>query len=222
MNYWTYVLVITLLAIIPQIIVRNTYKKYSKIGTSNNKTGERVVKEMLFNSGVMGVGVERINGFLSDHYNSRSKKIRLCNENFESSSIAGIAVAAHETGHAIQDDRGYFFLGLRRAMGPVTIVANKLSWIVLYLGFFLYFEPMILMGIALISFVVLFDVVTLPVEINASKRAKRYLLSTGEYTSEEIEGVSKVLTAAAFTYLAATLAGVLQVIRLIGVFNRRD
>lgn len=222
MNYWTYVLIITLLAIIPQIIVSNTYKKYSKIGASNNKTGERVVKEMLFNSGVMGVDVERINGFLSDHYNSRSKKIRLCNENFESSSIAGIAVAAHETGHAVQDDRGYFFLVLRRVMGPVTIVANKLSWIVLYLGFFLYFEPMILIGIALISFVVLFDVVTLPVEINASRRAKKYLLSTGEYTSEEIEGVSKVLTAAAFTYLAATLAGVLQVIRLIGVFNRRD
>ena len=220
MSYYGYLLIIVLLTIIPQILVHVTYNKYSQISVGNGKNGERLVNEMLYNNGVNDVRVERIGGVLSDHYDSRKKVIRLSSSNFEHPTIASIAVAAHETGHALQDNRGYFFLRLRHALGPTAILASKTSWIFIYLGFIMFFSPMIYLGIIMLAVVVLFDFVTLPVEINASRRAKQYLISTGTYTSDEIAGASKVLSAAALTYVAATLAGVLQLIRLLANARR--
>lgn len=215
-----YFLLVMLIILIPQLLIHSRYRKYSQIEVLNGKTGEEIVYAMLHSNGVYNVEVERIGGVLSDHYDSRSKKIRLSNDNFENPTIASIAVAAHETGHALQDSKGYFFLKLRHSMGPLTMTASQASWVFLILGMILYFSPFVWLGIILFSVVVLFDLVTLPVEINASKRAKQYLLSTGAYNDEEMEGVSKVLNAAALTYVAATLASILQLLRLISRFRR--
>ena len=215
-----YLLLIILLTIIPQLWVRSTYDKYASIKINSTKTGEEVAREMLARNGINGININRIPGELTDHYHPRRKEINLSYSNFDEPTIASIAVAAHETGHAIQDHKGYFFLRLRQVMGTPAIVASNLSWVFVYLGFILYFTPFIWLGIIMLGIVVLFDLVTLPVEINASKRAKAYLVSTGRYSSQEIEGVSKVLTAAAFTYIAVTLAGVLQLIRLLNRVRR--
>ena len=220
MSYYGYLLIIVLLTIIPQILVHATYNKYSQIRIGNGKNGERLVNDMLYSNGVNDVRVERIGGVLSDHYDSRGKVIRLSSSNFENPTIASIAVAAHETGHALQDNKGYFFLRLRHALGSTAILASKTSWIFIYLGFLMFFTPMIYLGIIMLAIVVVFDFVTLPVEINASRRAKQYLISTGTYSDEEIAGASKVLSAAALTYVAATLAGVLQLIRLFSSIRR--
>lgn len=221
MSYFGYLLIIVLLTVIPQVLVKHTYRKYFDIKTMNGQTGEELVKRMLFENGIGDVSIGQIGGTLSDHYDSKRKIINLSMDNFNSSNVASIAVAAHETGHAIQHNKGYLFLKLRKSLGPVTIVASKVSWIVIYLGFLLYFAPFIYLGIILLGVMVLFDLVTLPVEINASIRARKYLISTGNFTNEEISGASKVLTAAAFTYVATTLAGILQIIRLISS-TRRD
>ena len=215
-----YLLLIILITVIPQIIVRNTYEKYSNIKVNSIKNGEDIVREMLYSNGINDVSVNKIGGELTDHYDHRRKEINLSISNFENPTVASIAVAAHETGHAIQDNKGYFFLRLRQAMGSSAIIASKLSWTFVYLGFIMYFAPLIWIGVIMLGVVVAFDFVTLPVEINASKRAKQYLVSTGRYSTEEIEGVSKVLTAAAFTYVAVTLAGVLQLLRLLRRLNR--
>ena len=220
MNYWTYVIIITLLALLPQIWVDKAYKKYSSIRVSNGKNGEMLVRDMLSSNGIYNVSINRISGFLSDHYNSQNKSINLSNDNFINSSIASIAVAAHETGHAIQDNKGYLFLKLRHKLSSSTIVASKMSWGFIYIGFLFFNKPLILLGIIALGIVLIFNIVTLPVEINASRRAKQYLCSTGTYTMEEIQGANKVLTAAAFTYIAATLAGLLQIIRLISLIDR--
>lgn len=219
MGYFTYLIIIILLSLIPQLIVNRIYKKYSTVRVGNGKTGAQLVAEMLAVNHISNVYINSIGGRLTDHYNSKNKSINLSRENFENPSIASIAVAAHETGHALQDFKGYSFLRMRQSLGPATVVANKISWIAVYLGFLLYFTPFIWIGIICLSVIVLFDFITLPVEINASRRAKKYLLSTGTYTYEEVKGVSKVLTAAAFTYVAASLAGVLQLIRLLGVVD---
>lgn len=220
MNDLYYILLIILLTIIPQILVRVTYEKYAGVEVRTSKNGEELVREMLNANGIHDVSINKIGGVLSDHYNSRTKAINLSIDNFNNPTIASIAVAAHETGHAIQDHQGYSFLRVRQAMGRTAIVASNLSWVFVYLGFIMYFMPLIWVGIILLGVVVLFDLVTLPVEINASRRAKAYLVSTGRYSSEEINGVSKVLSAAAFTYVAVTLAGVLQLIRLLRRFSR--
>lgn len=184
------------------------------------QTGEDIVKEMLAANNVEGVTIGEVGGSLTDHYNSKTKRINLSRSNFNKPTIASVAVAAHETGHALQDAKGYFFLKLRHKMGQPAIVASNLSWTFVYLGFILYFAPFVYLGIFLLGIVVLFDLVTLPVEINASNRAKQYLAATGRYSYEELQGVSKVLNAAAFTYIAATLAGILQLLRLIKKFER--
>lgn len=217
MDYFVYLIIIILLSIIPQIWVHITYRKYSQIRVGNGKTGAQLVEEMLAVNGVSNVSIHQVGGVLSDHYNSKRKTINLSRDNFVNPTVASIAVAAHETGHALQDNKGYFFLKMRHALGPVTIVASKISWIAIYLGFLLFFTPVIWLGIICLGVIVLFDLITLPVELNASARAKEYLTSCGSYSEEEISGVSKVLTAAAFTYVAASLAGILQLIRLLNI-----
>ena len=220
MNDFTYILVIIAITIIPQILINVTYKKYADVKVKSEQTGEDIVREMLLANGVDNVTIGEIPGQLTDHYNSKTKRINLSSSNFKKPTVASIAVAAHETGHALQDAKGYWFLKIRHKLGEPTVVAGNLCWVFVYLGFLFYYAPFVLLGVFLLGVVVLFDFVTLPVEINASNRAKRYLASTGRYTKEELEGVSKVLNAAAFTYVAATLAGVLQFLRLIKKFER--
>lgn len=217
-----YLIIIVLLTLLPQIWVHTTYNKYASIRVGNGKNGKDVVESMLYESGIQGLPINCIGGVLTDHYNPRDKSINLSRENFTSASIAGVAVAAHETGHAIQDHKGYFFLKFRRFLGPITIVASNASWIFIYLGFLMFSTSMIWVGIILLGIVVLFDLVTLPVELNASSRAKKYLESTGTFSYDELLGVEKVLKAAAFTYIANTLAGILQLLRLLAIVKDND
>ena len=215
-----YLLVVTLLCISSQLWINHEYNKYSNVEVSNGKNGVEIVNGMMGRYNLHGLRINMIRGKLTDHYNSQDKSINLSMDNYNKPSIASIAVAAHEMGHAIQDNKGYLFLKLRKWLGPITIISSRISWVFIYLGFVIGYLPIIWMGIILVGIVLLFDLVTLPVELNASKSAKDYLVSTGEFNKEELEGVSKVLTAAAFTYLASTLAGALQLIRLISYADR--
>ena len=222
MDYLLYVLIISLLLASASLLVRTTYSRYIRINTRVNKSSLEVVTDMKNKYGLSDLNIVRIGGVLSDHYDSRRKTIGLSVSNYDSSSVAGIAVAAHEMGHAIQDKEGYFFLRLRQGLGKITIVANNISWFIIYLGFILWYLPLVYAGIACVAIVVLFDIITLPVELDASRRAKNYLKSTGVYSEEEMNGFAKVLNAAAFTYIASTLAGILQLIRLLGIVSRDD
>ena len=222
MDYLFYLIIITVLLASAQFAVHSAYSKYARVETRTNKSGLEVVNDMQMKYGLTDLAVYKIHGELTDHYDPRSKSISLSSMNYNSATVAGIAVAAHEMGHAIQDKEGYFFLRLRCGMGKLTIVASNLSWIVIYLGFLMWYTPLIIAGIALFGVTVFFDLITLPVEMNASKRAFEYLKSTGEYSDEELSGVNKVLKAAAFTYIASTLAGAIQLIRLIGILKSDD
>ena len=222
MDYLFYLILVTLLCASAEFIVNSTYNKYSKIQTSSNKSVLDVVEDMKLKNNLSDLAVYKGRGHLTDHYDPRNKSISLSPSNYHGSSVAGVAVAAHEMGHAIQDKEDYFLLRIRRNLGPLTIVASKLSWIVIYFGFIFWSTTFIWVGIALFSITVLFDLVTLPVELNASKRAKEYLNSTGSYNEEELKGIASVLNAAAFTYLASTLAGALQLLRLIFLVSIDD
>ena len=222
MDYIFYLIIVTLLLASAQLAIHSAYSKYSRIETNCQKTGVEVIGEMQIKHNLSEISVYKIPGELTDHYDPRNKSIGLSSLNYNTSTIAGIAVASHEMGHAIQDKEGYFFLKLRHGMGKLTIVASNLSWIVIYLGFIIWYLPFIYVGIALFAITVLFDLITLPVEINASKRAAEYLKQTGDYNEQELIGVRKVLRAAAFTYIASTLAGALQLLRLIGIVRRND
>lgn len=222
MDYLFYLILVTLLCASAEWIVNSTYNKYSKISTNSNKCGLDVVEDMKLKNNLSNLVVYKGQGHLTDHYDPRNKSIFLSPSNYNSSSVAGVAVAAHEMGHAIQDKENYLLLRIRRNLGPVTIVSSKLSWIIIYIGFLFWSTTFIWVGIAFFGITVLFDLVTLPVELNASKRAKDYLKSTGNYNEDELKGISSVLNAAAFTYLASTLAGALQLLRLIMLIRRDD
>jgi Zn-dependent membrane protease YugP len=217
-----YIIIITLLFASAQFAVNSAYSKYSRIRTNCDKTGYDLVEDIKYQKNLSHINVYKVPGHLNDHYDPRDKSVALSASNYETATIAGIAVAAHEMGHAIQDAEGYGFLRFRQAIAKSSIVASNISWIFIYLGFIIWSMPVLIIGIALFSLVVLFELVTLPVELNASKRAMAYLTSTGNYSDEELKGARKVLNAAAFTYVAAAMAGALQLLRLLGSLRRSD
>lgn len=222
MEYLIYLLLITLLFSAAEWGVHSTYSKYVRIATNSQKSGFEVVEEMRIKHNLHDLAVYKTAGVLTDHYNPKTKSIYLSEENYSSASIAGIAVAAHEMGHAIQDKEGYFFLKLRQGMGKLSIIASRLSWLFIYVGFIMWYLPVVYVGVALFAVTFIFQLITLPVELNASKRAEDYLRSTGNYSDEELKGVKKVLKAAAFTYIASTLAAAIQLLRLIGILRHSD
>lgn len=212
---------IVLLMIVSQAIISLTYSKYSRIEANLPSTGKEVVENMLNQNAIVDVRLGYTTGALNDHYNSKRKTINLSKESCNGNSVASIAVAAHETGHAIQDHTGYSMLRLRKLLGPITSVASRLVWIVIFLGVILQFYDMILLGLILMGVTIVFQLVTLPVEFDASRRAINYLSTVG-YDAETMTGIKKMLTAAAFTYVASTLAALLQMLRLILAFARDD
>lgn len=209
------IIAIILLALIPNFIVRKAYNLGLRAKTKYENGSIDFSKDMLNKNGIYNINFTNTHVPLGDHYNSKLKTI--CLSNGDSSSVASIAIALHESGHAIQDEKGYFFLKLRAMLGTPTIIANKFIWIFIFLGFLFNAMELVYVGISFMCVVVLFDIVTLPVEINASKRAINYLESTNALSIEEMSVAKKVLYAAAFTYIAATLAGILQLIRLISI-----
>lgn len=224
---WTYIFVIlgALLSVVASAKVSSTFNKYKRIRSGTGMTGAEAAQSLLKNAGIYDVSVEHIDGKLTDHYDPSTKVLRLSDSTYASSSVAAIGVAAHECGHAIQHYEGYAPLSIRSAMVPAANLGSKLGIPLCILGIFLGGNQ-ILMSIGIWVFVlaVLFQLVTLPVEFNASSRAVALLGSTGILHGDEIKAVRKVLSAAALTYVAAATASLLQLLRLVLLFGgrRRD
>ncbi|WP_058307597.1 zinc metallopeptidase [Gracilibacillus massiliensis] len=216
-----YLIYFALLMIIPlwaQSKVKNTYKKYSKVMNSNMVTGAQVARKILDDNGLYHVTIEETKGTLSDHYDPRKKTVRLSSDNFHGYSAAAAAIAAHEVGHAIQDAESYAFLRFRHSLVPIAGFGDKMSFVFIIAGIFLQATNLILIGVIFMSFAVLFQLVTLPVEFDASNRAMHQLVSSGIIRNNEERQTKKVLNAAAFTYVAAALVAVAELIRFASMF----
>lgn len=223
--YWMMMIPVLILSAFASLKVRSTYRKFSSQTTRSGKTGAEVAMEILNRNGLSHVSVEETTGFLSDHYDPMKKVVRLSPEVYGSSSISAIGVAAHETGHAIQHSKAYGPLMLRNTFVPVASIGSSLSWIIIVAGFILGYMKLVHLGIILFSAVVFFQLITLPVEFNASSRAKAILSSYGIVSSTELEGVNKVLSAAAMTYVAAAASSIMTLLYFIirsGIFGSRD
>lgn len=223
-----YLIIVTpalLLSIYAQIKVKSTYSKFSKVPTFRGVTGAQAAREILRASGVSGVDIELTRGFLSDHYDPRTRVLRLSESVYAGDSIASVGVAAHEAGHALQHAQGYMPLKLRSALVPVSSLGSNLAWPLLLIGFIFMSQSLILAGILFFSLAVLFQIVTLPVEFNASSRALAALPATGILSESEAKGARRVLSAAALTYVAAATAALLQLLYFLlraGLLNREE
>ena len=201
--------------------IRATFKKYSQLRYSKNAPAEVVAHWILKQNGITNVRIERITGSLTDHYDPTKKVLRLSDSVYGSVSMAAIGVAAHECGHAIQDNIAYQPLVTRRKLVPIANIGSTISYPIILLGIFFGATSLLSIGIILFSAVVIFQLVTLPVEFDASKRACTILESSNRFSSTEIEAVKKVLSAAAMTYLASAMNAVLQLLRLLNIARRR-
>ncbi len=218
MSYYTlgYVLILVggILTMMAQRKVQSAYSKYRRVPSSSGLTGYDVARRILDLNGLQDVEIRAVGGQLSDHYNPRNKTVNLSQDIYHGHSIASIAVAAHECGHAIQHKEGYRSLVLRNTLIPVFNVSQRIGYAVLFLGFIMGEMDMALIGVFLISAILLFQLLTLPIEFNASQRALK-ILDTGMISASEVGGASQMLSAAAMTYVAAVAATLLSVLRLL-------
>lgn len=223
----TYILVIigVLLSLGASARVKSTFHSFSRVRSRSGMTGAETAQRILHATGLYDVRVERVEGTLSDHYDPRTKVVRLSEAVYDSTSIASIGVAAHECGHAIQHSKAYAPLKIRNALVPVVNVSATISWPMIIIGLIMGGSTFLIdLGIILFSTAVLFQLITLPVEYNASKRAVVQLASNGILYGDELKQTKKVLNAAALTYVAAAAATILQLLRLVILFGgrRRD
>lgn len=214
---WTYLLVIAglILSMIASSNVKSTFAKYSKVRSMCGMTGAMAAQRVLQIAGINDVRIERISGELTDHYDPRTKTLRLSDSTYGSNSVAAVCVAAHECGHAIQHQVHYGPLVLRSTLVPAANFGSTLSWPIFILGLVMSMRPLVTLGIILFSLAVIFQLVTLPVEFNASARALKVLESGHILGDTELSGGRKVLGAAALTYVASLAASILQLLRLI-------
>ncbi len=218
-----YLGIIILLPLYAQFKVKSTYKKYSKVASTSGMTGAQVARLILDQNGLHDVKVVESQGFLSDHYNPMTKIVALSSSNYHEASVAGTAIAAHEVGHAIQDKEAYAFLRFRHRLAPVASLTSNASWVFIMIGLiFSSMNSLLGIGILLMAVGVLFQVVTLPVEFNASSRAMDQIVEHGIIRNDEEPLAKKVLSAAAMTYVAATAVAVLELVRLVLIFTNRD
>ncbi len=219
----TFILVIigVIICLVASTNVQITYNKFNKLKSRNGITAKEAAIRILRNAGITNVSVVEVEGHLSDHYDPRAGEVRLSKSVSGSSSVAAIGVAAHECGHAIQHERSYLPLKIRSVIIPVVNIGAALSWPLIFIGVLLSSINMVHIGIILFSGVLVFQLVTLPVEFNASKRALSILRESGMLVGEEVIGARKVLTAAALTYVTQVLATILQLLRLIILFGGR-
>ena len=225
MDPWFILLIVAMIfSMVAQTKVSSTFNKYSRVKNRAGFTGAQVATQMLQNAGIYDVSVQRVAGNLTDHYDPRTKTLRLSQGVYDSMSVAALGVAAHETGHAIQHDVGYAPLALRSFFVPLANFGSRLAFPLIVIGFIVAGggSTLVTLGILFFSLSVAFTVITLPVEFNASHRAIDLLVADGFLTSDEIGGAKKVLSAAAMTYVAAAFAAVVQLLRLIAIFGRRD
>ncbi len=214
----TYLLIFIAILIIPvtaQILININYKKYSTIKNANNISGFEAARKILDSNGLQEIHIVETKGYLTDHYDPQRKVIRLSSAVFQTNTISAVSIAAHECGHAIQDKDGYLFMKIRSFIFPIVNFASKIAYIVLLIGFLTYITDLIWLGIILVSFGVIFQIVTLPVEFNASKRAKEELKKLNILIGEENEGAQKMLLSAALTYVAGLISSLLELLRLV-------
>ena len=221
----TYMLIVisALISLFAQFLVNSRFSKYSRVRSRSGMTGAQAAERILQSQGIYDVAIQRVSGKLTDHYDPRNKTLNLSDAVYASTSVAAVGVAAHECGHAIQHARGYAPLSFRSALVPVANIGSQLSWLFIILGiFFGGSHTLIMIGILMFSAAVLFQLVTLPVEFNASGRALKLLSETGILQKDEVSDTRKVLSAAALTYVAAATTAVLQLLRLLRLFGGND
>ena len=218
------VLIGVLLSLWAQKWVNSTFARYSRVRSFSGMTGAEAARRLLNAQGIYDVTVQPVSGKLTDHYDPRTKVVKLSDSVYNATSVAAIGVAAHECGHAMQHNEGYGPLRFRSALVPVANFGSQLSWPMILLGILFggLGSPLVQVGILMFSLAVLFQLVTLPVEFNASSRAVRLLDSQGILSGEEVDGTRKVLKAAALTYVAAAAGSILQLLRLVILFGGRD
>lgn len=231
---WTYIILVmpfVIFSMIASAKVNSSFKKYSEVYSRRGLTAAEAARRVLNDNGVSGVAIERVQGHLTDHFDPKSNTIRLSENVYDSTSVASIGVACHEAGHAVQHAVGYIPVKVRTAIVPITNIGSKLSMPLIILGIFLsYFGEqysiIAYIGVALFALCVVFQLVTLPTEFNASRRAIRAISDGGILYEDEVKGAKKVLSAAAMTYVAALAVTVMQLLRLVlivaGSQRRRD
>lgn len=222
----TYILVVIGLAIclLASAKMRSTFNRYSRVRNHSGLTGRDAAEQILRRAGIYDVRVEHVGGNLTDHYDPRSKVLRLSDATYGSTSVAALGVAAHECGHAIQHDTGYVPLQVRSALVPVVNFGSYIAWILIAIGLIFNSRSSILflnLGILAFSLAVIFQLVTLPVEFNASSRAIHILGGSGMLYEDEVNATKKVLFAAALTYVAGAISSILQLLRIIMIANNR-
>ena len=225
-TYFVYMLPAILLMMAVQFYVRSAYQKWSRVPARSRLSGAQAAQRLIQRGGLYQVSIEGVAGNLTDHYDPRTKILRLSQGVYQGSSVASLAIAAHELGHAMQDQEAYFPLRLRAALVPAVNIGSYLGWIFIILGFLLRFQELAWLGVVIFAGGALFALATIPVELNASARAKRLLVESGIIIGEdEQRGVNKVLNAAALTYVAALITAVLQLFyyasMVLGMGGRR-
>lgn len=224
MDYWYIILVIPAMIIagIAQYKVKSTYKKFAKVANSRGITGAYAAQAVLSHYGIRDVRIEQTSGQLTDHYDPKAKVIRLSQGVYDSSSVAAVGIACHEAGHAAQHASKYVPIEIRNALVPVCNIGSTLGFPLAILGYFLGFEPLITIGLVLYSAIFIFQVATLPVEFNASRRAIKVIEETGLLYDDEVGSAKKVLSAAAMTYVASMIVALANLLRLVLRFRRRN
>lgn len=223
----TYYMVVigAVICLIASARVKRTFNKYAKVRSASGMTGAQAAERMLRMSGIYDVTVQRVSGNLTDHYDPRNKTLNLSDSVYDSSSVAAVGVAAHECGHAIQHDVGYVPLQIRSSIVPVANIGSTMAWPLILIGLLFSGSTgslLITIGIWAFSLAVLFQLITLPVEFNASDRAVRFLDETSMLNQEELKYTKRVLRAAALTYVAGAAAAILQLLRLVLLFGGRS
>ena len=210
-----------IISIYAQFKINSAYSKYREIENSKNISGHKVANDILARNELTNIQVNSVEGNLSDHYDPKNQLINLSTDIFSGNSIASIAVAAHECGHAIQKKEGYGFYKMRTALVPVVNLVNYIGYFGLIIACFLGMTRYIELSIVIVLATLIFQLVTLPVEFDASRRVKQQLIEMGVVSNEDMEGVNKVLSAAAFTYVAGVVSSLLSLLRLVLLLNRR-
>jgi len=221
-TYYLYLLPGLLLGIFAQMRLTSTYSKYMNTGLESGMTGAEAARTILDRAGLQNVAINVVPGHLTDHYDPTKKELFLSEENYQSRSISAVGVAAHEAGHALQHKAAYAPLHMRMAMVPVTNIATQASMFIFFGGIFLGLMKMALLAVAIYGIVALFQLITLPVEYDASRRAKQQLLESGIVNRNEAGAVSSVLSAAALTYVAALVSAVVTLLYWISLVNRSN
>lgn len=217
-NYWVYMIPAFIVMLATQYYVSSSYKRWSQVPNRSRLTGAEAAQRLIRSGGLYDVRVEGVSGRMTDHYDPRQKVLRLSQGVYQNSSVAAVAIAAHELGHAMQDKEGYFPLRLRAAMVPAVNIGSTVGWLFILLGIFMQWTGLAWLGVIVFATGALFSLATLPVELNASARAKKLLVQSGIIVGQdEQQGVNRVLNAAALTYVAALITSVMQLFYFTGL-----